>query len=159
MASYFGSARGERRKLADNLNLVPFIDLFSTIIIFLLSTAVWDQLASIQANLGQGGGTAQTQPKDLVKKVKQNVKITVTDSAIELFDEGKTEKIAKQGDAFNLKPLEEFVGKMRGKYADKNDIVIFATDNARYEDLVLVMDQCLSQQFSELVVTGLSEKL
>ena len=36
-----GSAKGHRRSLNANLNLVPFIDLLSVCITFLIATAVW----------------------------------------------------------------------------------------------------------------------
>ena len=158
MASYFGSSRGERRKFADNLNLVPFIDLFSTMIIFLLATVIWDQLAGIQTSLGSSGQSSTTSiktPDEIVKKVTSNVKITVGENYIELFDSGKSERINKVDGVFDLSPLETFVKASRLKYPTKSDIVIYAADTARYDDVVLVLDQCLGQQFSDLVLTGL----
>lgn len=158
MASYFGSPRGGKRKFADNLNLVPFIDLFSTLIIFLLMTAVWDQLAAIQANLGdQAGGKAIEIPKD-VKKVKQTTKITVTDKMVEFFDDGKSAQIPIEGRVFNLAPLTEFVTAMRAKYQDKTDMVIIASDTAKYDNVISVMDECIGQNFKEVVLTGMAGK-
>lgn len=158
MASYFGSNHGGKRKFESNLNLVPFIDLFSTLIIFLLMTAVWDQLASVQANLGdQAGGKALEIPKD-IKKVQQTVKITITDQSVELFDNGKTAKLPIAGRAFDVKPLTEFVSYVRDKYADKTDMVVIATDTAKYENIITVMDECIGKNFKDIVLTGMAEK-
>ena len=144
--------------MPDNLNLVPFIDLFSTLIIFLLMTAVWDQLASVQASLGdQAGGKSVAVPQD-TKKIKQTTKITITDRAVEVFDDGKVSQIPIEGRAFNVAPLTEFVSAMRAKYQDKNDMVIIATDNAKYETVVSVMDECIGQNFKEIILTGMAGK-
>jgi len=158
MSGYFGGARGAKRKLPDNLNLVPFIDLFSMLIIFLLMTAVWDQLATVQANLGdQSGGKSVEIPKD-VKKVKQNTKVTITSTYIELFDEGKTAKLPIEGEIFNVAPLTEFMTTMRAKYEEKTDMVIIATDDAKYRDVVIVMDESIGQNFKDIVLTGMAGK-
>jgi biopolymer transport protein ExbD len=150
--------KGRGRRFSDNLNLVPFIDLFSTIIIFLLSTAVWDQLAGIQANLGaQAGGQDADTPQELVKKVTNQVRITVADAYIETFDDGETRRYAKNGDTTDFTPIDQFVQNVRSKYVDKKDLVLQATDNAVYADLIGVMDRALGQKFSEIVVTGLGE--
>ncbi len=43
-----GSAAGRRRSLDGEINLVPFIDLLSMCICFLLMTAIWIEVGSIQ---------------------------------------------------------------------------------------------------------------
>jgi len=152
-----GPGRGRRQAQSD-LNLVPFIDLFSTIIIFLLSVAVWDQLAAVPINLGAEDKASIETPKD-VKKVTSNVRITVKTDRIETFEEGKTESYAKvEGQDFDYSPIEAFVADMRQKYVDKKDMLIYATDQSVYEDIVAVMDRCLAQEFDELIVTGLEQQ-
>ncbi|MGZ3408018.1 MAG: ExbD/TolR family protein [Polyangia bacterium] len=54
VAGVSGSARG-RRALDASLNLVPFIDLLSCCIAFLLITAVWSAVARI--DVGNGGAS------------------------------------------------------------------------------------------------------
>lgn len=48
-----GNSRG-KRSLDAEINLVPFIDLLSMCICFLLMTAVWTQLASLQVKQANG---------------------------------------------------------------------------------------------------------
>lgn len=154
-----GGGRGGKRQIASDLNLVPFIDLFSTIVIFLLSVAVWDQLAAVPINLGAQDKATVEAPKQDIKKVTSNVKITMRMDSIEVFDEGKTQRFPKEGDKFNLAPIEQFVTDIRAKYVDKKDMLIFATDTVVYEDLVAVMDQCLGKEFNEIVITGLEQQM
>lgn len=157
----FGGRKG-RKSFATNVNLVPFIDLFSTLIIFLLSTAVWDQLAVIQMNLGAQDKATVEAPKEELKKVTSNVKITISDSYIEVFDEGKAEKVERPKDSkddFDYALVEKFLDGIRSKYPEKKDMLVFATDASSYKDLVGVLDRSLGRNFNELIVTGLEQKL
>src|SRR4051812_36277445 len=56
-----GSKRGTRTTNMD-LNLVPFIDLMSVLISFLLITAVWTQVSMIQIGSSLYGKKSYTQP-------------------------------------------------------------------------------------------------
>ena len=58
-------------------NLVPFIDLMSVCIIFLLVTAVWTQVSMIElgANV-YGKNTGNTAPPTDIKPVSINVQVT-----------------------------------------------------------------------------------
>src|SRR6185503_16822504 len=47
-------AGGRRRSLDAEINLVPFIDLLSMCICFLLITAVWIQIGSVQVKQSRG---------------------------------------------------------------------------------------------------------
>ncbi len=49
-----GPSGGRRRNLDAEVNLVPFIDLLSMCICFLLMTAVWVQLGSVQVKQSHG---------------------------------------------------------------------------------------------------------
>ncbi len=95
-----------------------------------------------------------------IKKIKSDVKITVTDSAIEVFDEGKVQRFLRprEGEPMDYVPVERFLADVRAKYPAKRDMLIFATDAAFYEDVVAVMDRSLAQRFPELIVTGQEQK-
>src|ERR1700756_2741894 len=56
-----GGGKSGRGKSFD-LNLVPFIDLMSVLITFLLITAVWTQVSMIQIGSSLYGKKADTQP-------------------------------------------------------------------------------------------------
>lgn len=154
-----GDLGGRGRGKVTNLNLVPFVDLFSTLIIFLISTAVWDELAAVKTSMGAQDRPSVEVPKNQdIKKIKSDVKITVTDSGIELFDAGRTNRIAKNGDQFDYTEVEQFLADVRAKYIDKKDMLVMATDAAVYEDVIAVMDRSLQQNFDEIIVTGQEQK-
>ena len=69
-----GSAKGKKKSLDSELNLVPFIDLLSCLISFLLITAVWTQISSLK--VAQSGGVAQEQSEP--KEGTIDVRVTMT---------------------------------------------------------------------------------
>jgi len=64
-----GGGHGGRRSVNQELPLVPFIDFLLCLVMFLLVTAVWSQMARLNAD-AQVPGPPQDTPPDDVKKEK-----------------------------------------------------------------------------------------
>lgn len=61
------SHEGSGDKLNSELNLVPFIDLFSALVLFLLITAVWVQISAIPTNIdAKGTPVVKTEPGQML---------------------------------------------------------------------------------------------
>src|ERR1700761_2674137 len=60
------SGKGRRKNMNFELNLVPFIDVLSTCICFLLVTAVFINLGSFHTNQAVGSANANEKPKGSV---------------------------------------------------------------------------------------------
>ena len=67
MAVVVDGGAGDRKKpLSAELNLVPYIDLLTCMVAFLLITAVWTQLARLEVQQrGQGEVESPTRPDEL----------------------------------------------------------------------------------------------
>ncbi len=157
MAGFFNSSRGGKKKIADNLNLVPFIDLFSTMIVFLLSTAVWDQLAAIPTKLGtaEGSSTQISTPETVVKKVTSEIEVVLSDRDLILSNKGQKTSLEIQPDGtLDIEAIKTFFRAARSSAPDKKDLVVKSSDLARYEHLVLVLDEAMAFEFDELVLAG-----
>ena len=63
-------SEGSGNKLDTELNLVPFIDLLSTLVLFLLLTAVWVQVAAIQASVDSKGKSTVSITHDAKLRVR-----------------------------------------------------------------------------------------
>ena len=61
------SSKGRKKNMNFELNLVPFIDVLSTCICFLLVTAVFINLGSFHTNQAVGSANANEKPKGSVK--------------------------------------------------------------------------------------------
>lgn len=73
------SARGRRRSLDAEINLVPFIDLLSMCICFLLMTAIWIEVGTIEMKqmLGTSAPEATPQSYDLMIQMREQNTMTV----------------------------------------------------------------------------------
>lgn len=65
-----GNASGRKKSLDADINLVPFIDLLSMCICFLLMTAVWIQVGSLQVKQSHGTDAAPSTKESLEMAVR-----------------------------------------------------------------------------------------
>src|SRR5947209_3146251 len=83
------SAKGGKKALDAELNLVPFIDLLSCCISFLLITAVWTQISGLQV-ASSGGPPEQQQTQNTI-----DVKLLLNDKGYSLQMAGASIDIPK----------------------------------------------------------------
>lgn len=122
------SGRGASRNINTDLNLVPFIDLLSTLVLFLLVSAVWLQVSVVPAST-QKGGEAKIAPS--TSHDDDLVRIYLSSSAIEILwpeSLGRlTETLEKTGDQFPWEALKSSLEKngtkMKTAYLSSDDRV------------------------------------
>ena len=153
MASIGGDDGG--KNVTVELNIVPFIDLMSVCIIFLLITAVWTQVSMIQIGssvYGKRNDVNQVEPPPR-PEIAFRLDIIPDGYVINL---GKTQtRIAKVGGKWDEAALiRELVG-IKKKYPEKNDAIVMMADELSYDDLIIGMDLLLNSGFPEIsVATG-----
>lgn len=156
MADIQEGGKGRGRSSSFELNLVPFIDLMSVLITFLLITAVWTQVSMIQIGSSLYGKKSDSQPNpeppplaDLVLKVEVKAAghvLTVGKQMISLP--------MLNGD-YDHAALVAQLQRVKQLYPDKNDAVVAVSDELQYELLIKTMDDLLIAGFSAIsVATG-----
>ena len=144
-----------KKALDANLNLVPFIDLLSCCIAFLLITAVWTQIAGLQ--VASSGG-----PPDPDKKQEQtiDVKLLLTEKGYSLNMAGAAVEIPKvpvEGiPGFDIKQLAEKLKTLKASLPEQTSITVQPEDAVAYEDLVNTVDTCIGQQLRNVTVAPLN---
>jgi len=126
-----------KRSLDFELNLVPFIDLLSCCIAFLLITAVWTQMAQLDTTQKlDGGGAGGDKPK--------KVNITISGSGYELLLPEATAActISRAGTKYDAAALKKVLETQKNTVAGPLFIGIAAVDDLPFELLVDVMDVC-----------------
>src|SRR5512134_662213 len=108
--------KGGRKPLDAELNLVPFIDLLSCCISFLLITAVWTQLARInvvQRGQGQAGEKTDEAPPE-VKLV-----VTMDETGYRVTQGAEVTPIPKKdGKEFDYETLAKTLKTLKQSYPD-----------------------------------------
>jgi biopolymer transport protein ExbD len=143
-----------KRPLDASINLVPFIDLLSCCISFLLITAVWTQLARMDVSQkGQGAAGAENE-----KPPEPTVSLTLfinKDGYTFAKSTGESTDIPKKGEEYDYVKLADVLKDAKTAYPDKNDIQVKADDDVVYNNIIRTMDIVLSAKFPDV---GLSDK-
>jgi len=130
-------------------NLVPFIDLLTCLISFLLISAVWTQIAKIDVK-PTPNISGDTPPGD------PQVKLTVhiRGNGYYLIINATIVEMPKAGEEYPVKLLDDKLKGLRTEYPEVTGITVMADDNVQYRQLVQVMDVCLKYQFNDISVSG-----
>lgn len=137
---------GGKKSLNSELNLVPYIDLLTCMVSFLLITAVWTQLARLQVSQKGQGQAGEDAPPEKVTKIV----IVVNDSGFNLVIDQDQTPIAKKGDVYDYEKLGAELKKAKEAHADKNDIQVASEDQIKFEVLVQTMDTVLANRFPDI---------
>ena len=150
------TGKGGKKALDAELNLVPFIDLLSCCISFLLITAVWTQIAGLQ--VASSGGPPDQQQK---QENTIDVKLLVTEKGYSLTMAGAAIDIPKINGkdgtpAFDRKVLSDKLKTLKASLPDQSSITVQPEDVVAYEDLVNTVDTCLGEQLRNVTVAPLN---
>jgi len=138
--------KGGKKPLNADLNLVPYIDLLTCMVAFLLITAVWSQLARLEAHQkGQGQAGEDTPPEKVFKLV-----VVVNTEGYNLVADQDQQPIPKKGDQYDIEKLGTELKKLKDSHPDKNDVQIASEDTIKFEVLVRTMDAALTARFPDV---------
>jgi len=144
--------KGHRKNLNADLNLVPYIDLLTCMVAFLLITAVWTQLARLSAaQKGQGQAGEETPPELQLKIV-----VVVNQEGFNVVVGQDQTPIPKKGTDYDFDKLGTELKKAKDAHPDKNDIQVASEDQVVFDTLIRTMDTALSSRFADisLIDTG-----
>ncbi len=143
-----GGGHGGKKSVDSEIPLVPFIDLLLCCVMFLLVTAVWNQLARLNANQQQPGQSAPNEPppEEHIKLVLQ-----VSGSGFVISSTaGDRIEIPKSGDQYDMEGLREKLQERKRLEPNRKDLVVAPEDGVRYEDVVSSMDMVVGEGFSDM---------
>jgi biopolymer transport protein TolR len=146
------SGKSRRKSLNAELNLVPYIDLLTCMVAFLLITAVWTQLARLQAQQkGQGQAGEETPPVQQDKII-----VIVNQEGFNLVVGQDQTPIPKRGQDYDFEKLAGELKKAKDTHPDKNDVQVASEDQIVFDTLIRTMDTALSARFPDisLIDTG-----
>jgi biopolymer transport protein TolR len=157
--AHIDDGKGNRSANVD-VNIVPVIDLMSVLIVFLLITAVWNQISMIQlatSIYGKKSDDQQVQekkPDDLQIPLRLDIKL---DGYVVVFKDKPTRIPNLNGD-YDTKGLSLELKRIKGAFPNKTDIIISVEDEISYGSLVKGMDVAITEQFPQVsIATGGAE--
>ncbi len=156
MADIQDGGGGGRRNPSVELNLVPFIDLMSGLITFLLITAVWTQVSMIQIGSSLYGKKSENQPMPEPPPMAEVVfKVDVTPQGYKVTVGKDIISLPQKNGLFDDESLMLQLQRVKQLYPEKVDAIVSVADILPYEQLIKTMDQLLIAGFSAIsVATG-----
>jgi biopolymer transport protein ExbD len=148
MLSPVGSG-GRRRELDVSIPLVPFLDLLLCCLMFLLVTAVWNQLASIRTTQRVPGAGGEQPAAERIRLI-----LSVRKDGYELASTvGERQELAGHDAA----ALGEALRGRRALGDQRWDLTVAADDDVAYEHLIGAMDVALANGFHAIDVSGAAQ--
>lgn len=133
----------KRKTLDFEVNLIPFIDLLSTCICFLLLTAVWVNVASMNVKQAVGGQSPEAGQK------KPSVWVVMNNGGDLVFDvkdakvPGRLQRFTVPGQKGkpNIEQVTNAVAQLKQAVPTLNMALIQPNAGSMYEDIIDIMDQ------------------
>lgn len=150
--------RAGKKHLDFEINLIPFIDLLSACICFLLLTAVWVQVGSMDVKQAVGGQPASETPKKPTLWVNMGVGGELT---LNMQDSQKVpkamQKLAVKGvdGKINFSELDVALTELKNLEPELRTALIQPQAQSVYEDMIALMDGCKKQGLVDLGVSPL----
>lgn len=150
MASIDTGARGGSRKSLDSsIPLIPIIDLLLCCIMFLLVTAVWNALASVDVSQRVPGNPTADQVAD----ERLQLMLLVTTKSYELSTSaGDRIVIPAHGDQHDVPTLHEKLVLYRNAHPSLSTLAVTAEDGVVFESLVAAVDAAKADGFANIAL-------
>jgi biopolymer transport protein TolR len=155
MAEIQESGTGRRKNFEPNL--VPFIDLMSVLITFLLITAVWTQVSMVQIGTSVYGKKDQEEKEKplLPPDVDIVLKLEIESSGYKLLVGKEIFRIPNRSEEFDDASLVSQLERVKQLYPNKQDGALAMEEMLPYERLIKGMDAFLSAGFTQIsILTG-----
>jgi biopolymer transport protein TolR len=140
------------RETNTEVNLIPFIDLMSVLITFLLITAVWTQVSMIQLGSSIYGKKTSDQIIPPPKMADIPLRLDVKESGFRLIVGPEKYVFEKKNREWSTAELLERLAVVRQMYPDKADATVTVDNEVPYEKMILGMDALLTTGFGSISI-------
>ena len=137
--------RSRQKPVNAELNLVPYIDLLTCMVAFLLITAVWTQLASLPISQ-KGPGT----DSDVLAVADEKIAVVVHDDGFNVIVGNDQKPVPKRAGVLDFPALAAELQAVKRAHPTKNDLQVLSDDGIGFDALVRTMDASINAGFPDL---------
>lgn len=155
--------RQRKRELpvSADVNVIPFIDMLSVIIIFLIMVASFLNLGTVESSMPRAGGEEQeaevTQPQKQQKEERLDLTIAITDKgfyiggagAILQQRAGEPTIPKKPNGEYDYEALNNKLWEIKQKYPNEWTAILLPEDGIKYEVIIKTMDAAREKWIEE----------
>jgi biopolymer transport protein ExbD len=141
-----GGSRKGRKEVNAELVLVPYIDLLTCMVAFLLITSVWTQLARLKvAQKGQGeASTGNVEPPET------KIAVLVHQDGFSVVVNQDQRPLPPKDGELDYAALTSELKRLKDSYPDKTDVQVLSADAIRFESLIKTMDAAMASGFPDI---------
>lgn len=143
---------GSGRSANTEVNLIPFIDLMSVLITFLLITAVWTQVSMIQLGSSIYGKKTSDQITPPPPVADIPLRLDVKENGFRLIVGPEKYVFERKNKEWSTAELLERLAVVRQMYPDKADATVTVDNEVPYEKMILGMDALLKTGFGSISI-------
>ena len=144
-----GGHGGGKKSANAELNLVPYIDLLSTLICFLLITAVWQQISSLPAS---GQAPSDSPSTSLPDPDRVELAVHVFTDRIEMVAGKQKQIFPLQNQNINETQIQGTLIQWKATWPERKDVTIHSDSKAPYKFLIQMMDLLIQNKFEDVGV-------
>jgi biopolymer transport protein ExbD len=134
-----GGGHGGKRPVDHDVPLVPFIDLLLCCVMFLLVTAVWNRLASVDSPLASpGGATAPVEERPTLTLLVSAERVTIGSDLGDRLELPRDEGLAS---------LREALVARRAGDRDDIEVAVVPDDDLLHEDIIETVDAVIGSGY------------
>ncbi len=146
----------KQKDLNFEINILPILDILSVLICFLLLTAVWLQLGSIDTKqaIGDNSTAGAKNPPSLWVGVEKDGNLTL--SLRDLPKEKKLEdRVARSARGVNYDVLSAKLLALKAKWPELKTSIVRPGPQTSYGDVIKIMDQLKKHEFEGVGISPL----
>lgn len=131
--------RGRKKEVNFELSLIPFIDILSVCICFLLVSAVWVHVGALTAAQSIGGQAEKSEKTPTVwARFQSNGKVSIQ---LRNASRGNGSYLIKaRRGKVNWKRFENYIGRLAAKHPKLQTGIIIPRKSTGYKDIIAMMD-------------------
>ena len=147
MASIDTGSHGGKKSVDQEIPLIPFIDLLLCCVMFLLVTAVWNQLGELSVNQATPGDTDIQLPEPMQELT---LRVAVTSAGFEVSSsDGARSEVPRVGGDLDHAGLQEQLGAFRTAGPER-PVILAPDDGVQHLELIETMDTVMGSGFAEV---------
>jgi biopolymer transport protein TolR len=152
------SENGSGKDQTFELNLVPFIDVLSTCICFLLMTAIWINVGVLNVSqaLGSEPPANGKNPPSVIADIKNDGSVQLS-----LKDVGANKKptmydVRASGGHIDWERVEAYVGTLQANIPELKTALVMPSARTKYEDVIRIMDMFKKSKITDIGIAPLT---
>jgi biopolymer transport protein ExbD len=139
-----GGGRKGRKDVNAELLLVPYIDLLTCMVAFLLITAVWTQLARLEVRQKGQGETSTGDPPDT------KIAVLVHQDGFSVMVNQDQRPLPRKNGELDYAALTDELKRLKKSFPDKIDVQVLSADAINFDSLIKTMDAAMTSGFPDI---------